>query len=108
MRYCPHQELIENLWSVIKNNLTSNQVKIFALDLLRDIDTNWNFKYYIVAIDTTSSHEVRVFELSYDNIENALVRIYDALVDISWHIETNNWDHSRQYYEGDGSEQLKV
>ncbi len=74
----------------------------------KDIDINWKFKYYIIAIDTTSSHEVRVFELSYNNIENASVRIYDALVDISWHIETNNWDHSRQYYEGDGSEQLKV
>lgn len=44
LRYCPHQELIENLWSIIKNNLTSNQVKIFALDLLRDIDTNWSYE----------------------------------------------------------------
>ncbi len=43
LRYCPKDELIEKLWNIIKNNLTSNQAKIFALDLLRDIDTNWTY-----------------------------------------------------------------
>lgn len=43
LRYCPKNELIEKLWNIIKNNLTSNQAKIFALDLLRDIDTNWTY-----------------------------------------------------------------
>ena len=43
VRYCEKKELIEQLWNIIKNNLTSNQVKIFALDLLRDIDTNWTY-----------------------------------------------------------------
>lgn len=42
-RYCPEDELIEKLWNIIKNNLSSNQAKIFALDLLRDIDTNWTY-----------------------------------------------------------------
>ena len=42
-RYCPEDELIEKLWNIIKNNLSSNQSKIFALDLLRDIDTNWTY-----------------------------------------------------------------
>ena len=43
IRYCPKEELIEKLWSIIKNNLSSNQAKIFALDLLRDIDVNWTY-----------------------------------------------------------------
>lgn len=43
VRYCPKKELIERLWNIIKNNLASNQLKIFALDLLRDIDTNWSY-----------------------------------------------------------------
>ena len=43
VRYCPKDELIEKLWGIIKNNLTSNQSKIFALDLLRDIDTKWTY-----------------------------------------------------------------
>ena len=44
LRYCPKAELAEKLWELIKNNLTSNQTKIFALDLLRDIDTNWTYE----------------------------------------------------------------
>lgn len=44
VRYCPVNELVEKLWGIIKNNMTTNQVKIFALDLLRDIDTNWSYE----------------------------------------------------------------
>lgn len=43
-RYSQTQDLIEHLWAIIKNNMTSNQAKIFALDLLRDIDTNWSYE----------------------------------------------------------------
>lgn len=43
LRYCPAKELSEKLWSIIKNSMTSNQAKIFALDLLRDIDSNWSY-----------------------------------------------------------------
>lgn len=42
-RYATQEELIEKLWAMIKSNLTSNSAKIFALDLLRDIDTNWSY-----------------------------------------------------------------
>lgn len=44
LRYCPQNELSEKLWNIIKNSLTSNQAKIFALDLLRDIDADWNYE----------------------------------------------------------------
>lgn len=44
LRYCPAKELSEKLWSIIKNLMTSNQAKIFALDLLRDIDSNWSYE----------------------------------------------------------------
>ena len=44
LRYCPPDELSEKLWGIIKNKLTSNQAKIFALDLLRDIDTDWSYE----------------------------------------------------------------
>ncbi len=43
LRYCPPAELTEHLWTIVKNNMASNQAKIFALDLLRDIDTNWSY-----------------------------------------------------------------
>ncbi len=44
IRYCPKDELIERLWNIIKNNMASNNAKIFALDLLRDIDTDWSYE----------------------------------------------------------------
>lgn len=44
LRYSPKDELIEHLWNIIKNNMSSNQAKIFALDLLRDIDTEWSYE----------------------------------------------------------------
>lgn len=43
LRYCEADVLIEKLWNIIKNNLSSNKTKIFALDLLRDIDNNWSY-----------------------------------------------------------------
>lgn len=43
-RYCPKDELVERLWSIIKNNMASNNAKIFVLDLLRDIDANWSYE----------------------------------------------------------------
>lgn len=44
LRYCPEKDLIEKLWEIIKNNLSSSQAKIFALDLLREIDTDWSYE----------------------------------------------------------------
>ena len=44
LRYCSAKDLTEKLWNIIKNPITSNQAKIFALDLLRDIDTNWTYE----------------------------------------------------------------
>lgn len=44
LRYCSAKDLTEKFWNIIKNPMTSNQAKIFALDLLRDIDTNWTYE----------------------------------------------------------------
>lgn len=43
LRYCKPNELSEKLWTIIKSSISSNQAKIFALDLLRDIDANWSY-----------------------------------------------------------------
>ncbi len=43
IRYSDTDKLTEQLWNILKNNMSSNQAKIFALDLLRDIDTNWSY-----------------------------------------------------------------
>jgi len=44
MRYSPHDVLINHLWSIIKNNMSSNALKILALDFLRELDTNWTYE----------------------------------------------------------------
>ncbi len=51
IRYSPKNELVERLWNIIKNNMSSNNAKIFALDLLRDIDSNWTYEECDAYID---------------------------------------------------------
>ena len=73
------------------------------------IDTvRWKFDVYIIAIDTTGSNEVRVFEISSSQRSKSLQVIEDACSKIAWHIKNNAWDHSMVYYKGDGSENLNL
>lgn len=69
---------------------------------------DWTYEYYIIGIDTTGSYEIRVFKVEPHMIQSRMDTIYDALDAIAWHQESNKWDHSREYYERDGSETLKL
>lgn len=44
IRYCEHNILIEKLWALIKNPMSTNLSKIIALDILRDISTDWSYE----------------------------------------------------------------
>ena len=68
----------------------------------------WQIEYYIVGIDTTGSYDIRVFKINADVVKLRYNVILDALFDIAWHQSTSKWDHSREYYEGDGSENLNL
>lgn len=68
----------------------------------------WNFEYYIIGIDTTGSYEIRVFKIEPSMVESRNNVIRDALRTIFWHQATDKWDHSREYYEGNGSESLNL
>lgn len=70
--------------------------------------TKWKFLFYIIGIDTTGSNEIRVFQFSQAKMVRPSVKIMNALRDIAWHQNTGKWDHSRSYYEGDGSESLNL
>ena len=73
------------------------------------IDTmQWKFDAYIIAIDTTGSNEVRVFEICSSQRSKPLQTIEDACAKIAWHIKNNAWNHSMVYYKGDGSETLNL
>lgn len=68
----------------------------------------WSFEYYIIGIDTTGSSEIRVFKVESYMVESRDSIIRNTLIDIAWHQSTGKWDHSREYYEGDGSEALNL
>ena len=69
---------------------------------------NWTYEYYIIGIDTTGSNEIRVFKVEPYMVQSRMDTIYDALNTIAWHQMNNKWEHSREYYEGDGSETLNL
>jgi len=69
---------------------------------------DWSFEYYIIGIDTAGSYEIRVFKIEPYMVQSRKHVIYDTLDKIAWHQKNNKWDHSREYYEGDGSEELKL
>lgn len=69
--------------------------------------SEWTFKLYIVAIDNGSNGEVRVFDESNKTYSDVRNKIRNALNDIKYHMTHNEWEHSIEYYTGDGSENLK-
>lgn len=69
---------------------------------------DYDLEAYIVAIQSNSNNEVRVFNML--NEKELLAHkdlIADALTEISYHYQTGNWDHTREYYENNGTETLK-
>ena len=69
---------------------------------------DWSHEWYIIGIDTTGSNEIRVFKFTKDQIYPRADTIEHALERIAWHQSTGKWEHSREYYEGDGSEKLNL
>lgn len=75
----------------------------------QDIDvSDYDCEAYIIAIQTNSNYEVRVFnmfnETELDSSKNIII---NALSELSYHYQTNNWEHTRSYYEGNGTEELE-
>lgn len=71
--------------------------------------TSWEFKHYVIAIDTVGNNEIRVFGIDSEELEdNAYPIILRAIRDIKWHIDNDKWSHSRDYYENDGVETLNL
>lgn len=75
---------------------------------LNENSESWEYKFYIIAIDTVGDNEIRVFKITEDQVFTRLEVIIHTLYEIYWHQKTGNWDHHREYYEGDGSETLEL
>lgn len=75
---------------------------------LKEDPNGWTFEFYIIGIDTTGSYDIRVFKIDNFKVWSRKDTIFDAMKAIMWHQEKGKWDHSREYYEGDGSESLNL
>ena len=75
----------------------------------QDIDiSDYDCEAYIVAIQTNGSYEVRVFNMFNETeLDSRKDTIISALSELSYHYQTNNWEHTRSYYEGNGTEELE-
>ena len=83
-------------------------LKWYIVNELHQDWKDWMFDVYIIAIDTVNDNEIRVFRFYPSQIKSRLQTIEDVLKEIKWHQETNNWEHHKQYYDGDGSETLEL
>ena len=66
----------------------------------------YTYETYIIAIQTNSNNEIKVFELDPYLIEEELPIIDNAIRKIAWHKNNNLWKHTKEYYEGTGIEYL--
>ena len=79
--------------------------------MLEELNLNvddYDLECYIIAIQTNGNYEVRVFDmLNEEELLNRKNIIANALKEISYHINSGNWEHTRKYYEQDGIERLE-
>lgn len=95
-------DYLRQLWYYTK------AVRWYLENELGEDPQKWTFKYYIIGIDTTGSNEIRVFTFPYWMPMDKELVVAKTLQDIAWHQINNKWDHSREYYTGDGSETLNL
>lgn len=79
--------------------------------ILNELDENpmlWEYAFYIVAIDTVGDNEIRVFKITEEQLFTRCNVITNTLDEIRWHQTTGNWEHHKEYYDGDGSEILNL
>lgn len=79
----------------------------YMLEVLNYNVDDYDLECYIIAIQTNGNYEVRVFDMF--NEEELLNRkdiISNTIQEISYHISSGNWEHTRKYYENEGIEEL--
>lgn len=71
--------------------------------------SNYDTEVYIIAIQTNNNYEIRVFDMfNEEELLNSKNIILDTLSELSYHYQTNNWEHTREYYENNGIERLRI
>ena len=82
-------------------------IQWYMQEVLNLNSEDYDFEAYIIAIGKDSNNEIRVFNMKEDNmLNNRISLISNTLKKISWHISTDQWEHTQEYYEADGIEEL--
>lgn len=81
-------------------------IKWYLENIRGEYFDDWTIDYYIIAIDSTSKSDIRVFKFDPYVVNSRLHIIQKALENISWHTINNKWEHSKEYYLSDGCETL--
>lgn len=61
---------------------------------------------YIVALKTVDDPEVKVFNITEQQLTDGWISLTELFTLLAWHWENNQWDYTRTYYIGDGDEKL--
>jgi hypothetical protein len=83
-------------------------IQWYMQEVLNLNSEEYDFEAYIIAIGKDADRQVRVFDMlsNESKISESLDIISNSLQKISEHIKTNQWDHSLEYINGDGVEEL--
>lgn len=86
----------------------SDAVRWYLRNERNEDPLKWSFEFFIIAIDSTFDSDVRVFSISQKDVDSRQLDIYHTLMKIKWHTDNNLWEHTREYYEGNGCETLDL
>lgn len=75
----------------------------FKNELNIDI-SEYTYSTYIIAVQSKDGYPVKVFEFNPSDLEDKLDTISNAISEICWHTQNNEWDYDYGYYTGSGVE----
>jgi hypothetical protein len=61
---------------------------------------------YIVALKTVDDPEVKVYNITEQNLKDGWLDMTEIFTQLAWHWENDKWEYTRTYYIGDGDERL--
>lgn len=82
-------------------------IQWYMSEVLNLNSEDYDFEAYIIAISKDRNNEIRVFNMFNDKIIREKVDLINkTLQTISWHFKNNQWAHTKDYYDGNGIEEL--
>lgn len=89
-------------------------IEYYFKEELKDKNINdYKRETYIVALQTNNNTntsnmltECKVFNVDDEWLNRGKIEIEDLLTTLVWHYDNNLWDHTKEYYEGNGSTKL--